>query len=599
MYTRFFRSKKKRITSVFFTFLLLLSVFVVRAPEIKAEENGTVEIYCRKIVNGTNAPIVPFEFTLTQVADELGTPMPQPEIAMITETVTGPGDFSFTVNGLTSKSSPYYFKIQEKQNGGKGWIHDTTSYIAKVIVDESLNTTLTYVDIPSVPTTKLPLKFDIETDQSWSSAADMGWSRHTVIFPGNVDVSSLAVLFTTDSTNPDLMGISHYLSAFSRDKQSRFIINPCIEFFVYGHSHDYLLDSLDPQIAWVLLHSPFGNDGFTDLSDMVQWYKDELGLTTADFITKDFLDAIDSYRAGLTIDVSTEEKWLEHITTGDYLGPEGTVTERLTNLGLSDINEFYEVLMVNIALTATLWHYSDGINLIPGGGYLVKNSYEYIDPPLLYSDIKPSDIFATKMPPAVQAIYDYYTVTNDTNIKAASDTPNPNSFILTRSISGGNHVYTLANDTGSTDWSNFDIELTGDATIITGGVSHTSSTVTLSGTNNTFTVVPNNEESSYKLRGGNQFKIGTWFGLEGDGTSGDSHLQDHAIVIYDKEAKATFELEYGAETILKFTNSYREAPTVPDTGVNLATPSLVIPGISILGIGLSLILGTKKKKSDN
>ena len=109
------------------------------------QEDLTAIIHGVKIVIGKNAPAELFTFWLTQVADDSGTPIPDPYTDKTT--TLGSGSFGFSLSNLTTGNT-YYYKITEDTNlVDTGWTFDpnaTSGYIVVVTVSTEGAVTVTY-----------------------------------------------------------------------------------------------------------------------------------------------------------------------------------------------------------------------------------------------------------------------------------------------------------------------------------------------------------------------------------------------------------------------------------------------------------------------
>ncbi len=81
-----------------------------------------------------------FVFTITQVADENGTPLAENGFTQ-TKNITGSGNFSFNITGLTAGT--YWYKVIENTGENENWQYSTDVYIVKVFVEETTPGNLT------------------------------------------------------------------------------------------------------------------------------------------------------------------------------------------------------------------------------------------------------------------------------------------------------------------------------------------------------------------------------------------------------------------------------------------------------------------------
>ncbi len=132
--------------------LVLMSALLVLIPftTFAEEDDPPVVTLCgTKSVKGANAPAgVEFTFTMTQVADDKGTPYtagaPITGTASVTTDVIGPKDYPFTLVIRKALSvGTYYFKVEETSTGGAGWSSETPAQIIPIHVKEDKNTNVT------------------------------------------------------------------------------------------------------------------------------------------------------------------------------------------------------------------------------------------------------------------------------------------------------------------------------------------------------------------------------------------------------------------------------------------------------------------------
>jgi len=88
----------------------------------------------QKVISGILSTNQVFTFSLAQVADNQGTPLPQPGISR-SATITGAGNFVFSLTGLAP--GIYYFRMTETGIATTGWTYDTHSCIITVTVKEN------------------------------------------------------------------------------------------------------------------------------------------------------------------------------------------------------------------------------------------------------------------------------------------------------------------------------------------------------------------------------------------------------------------------------------------------------------------------------
>ena len=91
-----------------------------------------VSISGKKTIEGTASTNASFTFTLTQVADDTGTPINGDKI---TRQVSRSGQGPFTFPAMNLEEGTYYFEIRETKGSANGWTYDTKAEIIKVTAE--------------------------------------------------------------------------------------------------------------------------------------------------------------------------------------------------------------------------------------------------------------------------------------------------------------------------------------------------------------------------------------------------------------------------------------------------------------------------------
>ncbi|MDR1795003.1 MAG: hypothetical protein LBR25_06380 [Erysipelotrichaceae bacterium] len=344
-----------------------------------------------------------------------------------------------------------------------------------------------------------------------------------------------------------------YTSSIPRDADGKFYFNNCVQYYIHGHAYGKVTDKLIGEVQWIYKNSPYGTTATVDyLQEIVDWYEakfaDENLFEGADF--EAYVDALeDAY--GLTTD-SARVAFLSYNDGADNginptnlttavailddvgLGVDYNGSTRFTGATVQErMREYYKLILIQIALSASIWHFTDGVELLDAP-YFVDN----------YDDKN----FLVAMPDDVKIIYEYYIDHANENYDAV-----PAGFIMTRTaVNGNEHTYEVNSTDGNNNWNGFTVSLSENlaGTYIKGSGDTQLSSVHLDPDHNTFVVVVDEEEESYKLTGGH-FYVSVWYGVETDGivSTHKDHLQDHAIVLENKVAQATLAMTWTAPPV--------------------------------------------------
>lgn len=195
----------------------------------------------------------------------------------------------------------------------------------------------------------------------------------------------------------------------------------------------------------------------------------------------------------------------------------------MATLGINNYTEFFEFYITQEILQSAVWHFTDGL--------------EKRDDPQIKFTL-----------PGVSAAY--VSMTNDSPILVAYNylvteamgkgdfSMTPKQFSLTQvSSSAIEDTYQLSaitNASVNTNWRNFALSLSGDATFAD---ATQATVVSPSGQYAEFVVKKASPTSNY-TPSGDKFYVATWFGRTTDGKASADHVQDHAFIIHDKEAYA-------------------------------------------------------------
>ena len=237
---------------------------------------------------------------------------------------------------------------------------------------------------------------------------------------------------------------------------------------------------------------------------------------------------------------------------------EERINVALRDTGLEDFNQFIELVVIQMAFSAVVWHFTNDLVLYDG----VDAGWE-------------SGANHVPLPPAVSKIYNWYMDGYAADPSAATFNSTPESFSLTRTDDNSNplrHTFTLTASPVNSNWNGFQLTLDGDASF--SGTDENVKTATLDAGHNTVTVYLGAADTPYTLTGGN-FNLDIWYGRETDSDSAgvpSTVTQDHLIAVRNKGAKlvVTGDAEvvaWNTKAVVPYTPTDSE-PTSPTTPIN-------------------------------
>ena len=355
--------------------------------------------------------------------------------------------------------------------------------------------------------------------------------------------------YLLDNNNNPLDRSKHYISSFARDANGVFYYNNCIDLsFSEGHAYANLYDDLNPSVRWVLSRSPAAGAPITALSQIIDWYKAIISLDATDFPYAEFNARYGTNEAKVKAMKDMNNTGVD--TAADESGYAEILADILLDVGLTDFNQFVELVVIQMAFSAAVWHFTDGLSINESA-----TDCWYWD----------GGTTPVPIPPAVVKIYNWYMDAYTLNPTTADTFNNtPESFSFVRTDDGSNplqHTFKLAASPANSNWNNFIIALSGDASF---NASSVEKTATLDAVNNKVTVYLNAPDVPYTLTG-NTFKLNIWYGRETDSPDGNPSTvnQDHLIVIKNKSAEI-----FGsgnASVVVKNYTVPDEPPVIPPT----------------------------------
>ena len=218
-----------------------------------------------------------------------------------------------------------------------------------------------------------------------------------------------------------------YISSFARYADG-FLYNNCIDFYMKGHAYTFLHDDLMPQVRWLLSKSPAANTPIEDLSEIVDWYYANVGgLTEADF-------NLDAFHARY----DDEAKMFAALSPMNK-NSETTSQQILDNVGLEDFDQFLELVVIQMAFSAAVWHFTNGFEI-------------YLDADSGWQD---GGVPIISIPPAVEKIYNWYMTQYAGDPTADTFSNETELFSLVRIDDGSDplhHMFKFSSNPASADW---------------------------------------------------------------------------------------------------------------------------------------------------